>query len=43
MQMVIILKKDKEKSSADKAKELRKKLKTKAKSDRNGSAESNNS
>lgn len=35
--------KDKEKSSADKAKELRKKLKTKAKSDRNGSAESNNS
>ena len=34
--------KDKEKSSADKAKELRKKLKTKAKSDRNGSAESNN-
>ena len=37
------IKKDKEKSSADKAKELRKKLKTKAKSDRNGSAESNNS
>lgn len=36
------IKKDKEKSSADKAKELRKKLKTKAKSDRNGSAESNN-
>ena len=37
------IKKDKEKSSADKAKELRKKLKAKAKSDRNGSAESNNS
>lgn len=36
------IKKDKEKSNADKAKELRKKLKTKAKSDRNGSAESNN-
>lgn len=36
------IKKDKEKSSADKAKELRKKLKAKAKSDRNGSAESNN-
>lgn len=36
------IKKDKEKSSADKAKELRKKLKAKAKSDRNSSAESNN-
>ena len=35
--------KDKEKSSADKAKELRKKLKTKAKSDRNDGAESDNS
>ena len=34
--------KDKERSSADKAKELRKMLKAKAKSDRNGSAESNN-
>ena len=36
------IKKDKEKSNADKAKELIEKLKTKVKSDRSGSAESNN-
>ena len=36
------IKKDKEKSDADKAKELIEKIKTKVKSDRSGSAESNN-